>query len=110
MIRFQDRRILRPETGAPVPQQQGLSGTTFVAMMQATDLGEGNDLAGGWRVYWPRLGAILVEGEMCSALVMILEITRQDLAQVMLVKNDYVIETLTADRSDEALDICVLPR
>ena len=79
-------------------------------MMQATDLGEGNDLAGGWRVYWPRLGAILVEGEMCSALVMILEITRQDLAQVMLVKNDYVIETLTADRSDEALDICVLPR
>jgi hypothetical protein len=46
---------------------------------------------------------------MCSALVMILEITRQDLAQVTLVENDDVIETLTADRSDEALDISVLP-
>jgi hypothetical protein len=74
-MRFQNRMILRPETGMPVPQQQGLSGTTFVAMMQATDLGEGNDLASGWRVYWARLWAILVERQMCSALVMILEIT-----------------------------------
>jgi hypothetical protein len=44
-------------------------------MMQATDLGEGNDLASGWRVYWARLWAIRVERQMCSALVMILEIT-----------------------------------
>jgi hypothetical protein len=79
-------------------------------MMQATDLREGNDLAGGWRVYGARLGAILVEGEMCSTLVMILEVTRQDLAQVTLVENEHVIETLTADRFDEALDTCLLPR
>jgi len=25
--------IIRPETGVPVPQQQGLSGAAFVAMM-----------------------------------------------------------------------------
>jgi len=43
-------------------------------MMQTTNLREGNDLASGWRVYWARLGAILVEREMGSALVMILKI------------------------------------
>jgi hypothetical protein len=43
-------------------------------MMQATDLREGNDLASGWRVYWARLGAIFVEREMRSGLVMIFKI------------------------------------
>jgi hypothetical protein len=38
-------------------------------MMQTTDLREGNDLASGWRVYWARLRAILVERQMCSAVV-----------------------------------------
>jgi len=37
--------ILHPETGVPVPQQQGLSGAAFVAMMQAPDLRKGNNLA-----------------------------------------------------------------
>jgi hypothetical protein len=78
-------------------------------MMQTSDLREGNDLASSWRVYWARLGAILIEREMCSALVMKLKITRQDVAQVTLVKDDDVIETLTADRADEALDIWILP-
>ena len=49
-------------------------GATFVAMMQTTDLREGNDLASGWRVYRARFGAIFVEREMCSGLVMILKI------------------------------------
>ena len=39
-----------------------------------TDLREGNDLASGWRVYWARRGAIFVEREMRSGLVMILKI------------------------------------
>jgi hypothetical protein len=54
--------------------RNGSRGATFVAMMQATDLREGNDLANGWRVYWARLGAIFVEREMRSGLVMILKI------------------------------------
>ena len=40
---------------------EGSCGATFVAMMQAANLGEGNDLASGWRVNWARLGTILVE-------------------------------------------------
>jgi hypothetical protein len=47
---------------------------SFVAMMQTSDLREGNVLASGWRLYWTRLGGILVEREMRSGLVMILKI------------------------------------
>ena len=54
--------------------RNGLRDTTFIAMMQATDLRQGNDLAGGWQVYWARLRAIFVEREMRSGLVMILKI------------------------------------
>jgi len=41
---------------------------------------------------------------------MVLKIPRQDAAQVMLVKDDDVIQTFAADRTDEARDIGVLPR
>ena len=47
---------------------------------------------------------------MCPAPVMILKICRQHTAQVTLIEDDDVIETLTADRADDALHISVLPR
>jgi hypothetical protein len=54
--------------------RNSLCGATFVAMMQTTDLREGNDLASGLPVYRARFGAIFVEREMCSGFVMILKI------------------------------------
>ena len=80
-----------------------------VAMMQTAHLGDRDDLAcRGW-LYAARLRTILVEREMCSGPVMIFKITRQDMAQVTLVENDYVIQAFAADRADEALHIGVLP-
>ena len=79
-------------------------------MMQTTDLWEGDNLACRGRLYAARLRTILVEREMGSGPVMVLKIPRQDAAQVMLVKDDDVIQTFAADRADEALDIGVLPR
>ena len=78
-------------------------GATFIAMMQTTNLREGNNLTSCWRVYWTRLGAILVEREMRSGFVMVLKIPRQNCAQVMLVKDNDVIQTFAADRTDKAL-------
>jgi hypothetical protein len=46
---------------------------------------------------------------MRSGRVMVLKILRQDAAQMMLVKDDDVIQTFAADRADEALDIGILP-
>jgi hypothetical protein len=38
-----------------------------------------------------------------------LKIARQDAAQVTLVEDDNVIQTFAADRTDETLDVRVLP-
>jgi hypothetical protein len=38
-----------------------LDGAAFVAMMQSSDLGEGDDVARSRSLYWPGVRAILVE-------------------------------------------------
>jgi hypothetical protein len=78
--------------------------------MQSADLGEGNNIACGGRLYATRPRAILVERQMRSGVMMILKIARQDVAQVTLVEDDYVIQAFTPDRPDQTLDIWVLQR
>jgi hypothetical protein len=79
-------------------------------MVQTAELWEGDNGAGGGRLYGARLRAILVQREMRAASVVILKVCRQNSAQVTLIKDDDVIETFAADRADEALDIGVLSR
>jgi hypothetical protein len=52
----------------------------------------------------------LVEREMRPGLMIIMKIRRQHTAQVILIEDDHVIETLTADRANDALDVGILPR
>src|SRR5713226_227243 len=59
-------------------------GSTLVAMMQTADLGKGNNIACGGKLHATRPRAVLVE-------------------------DDNVIQAFTADRTDQALDIWVLP-
>jgi hypothetical protein len=81
-----------------------LGGKPLVAMMEATDRWERDDFAGfGW-VYRAALGTILVEREMRSRRVVVLKVRRQDAAQVTLIEDDDVIETLTADRANDPLE------
>ena len=82
---------------------------TLVAMMQSTDLWEGNNgTCRGW-LYRTGLGAILVQREMGATSVVILKVRRQHTTQVTLIEDDEVIETFAADRADDALDKGVLP-
>jgi hypothetical protein len=60
-------------------------------MMQTAHFREGNDIAGGGKLYGAGQWAVLVEREMRSGVMMILKIARQDAAQVMLVEDDNVI-------------------
>src|SRR5260370_12818789 len=83
--------------------------STLIAMMQTADLGEGNDVARGGKLHATRSWAVFVEREMRSGVMMILKIARQDAAQVTLVEDDDVIQTFTADRTDETLGVGVLP-
>ena len=79
-------------------------------MMQTTNLRERDNVAGlGW-VYRAALRTILVEREMRSRRVVIVKVRRQHTAQVTLVEDDDVIETLAANRANDALDVSVLPR
>ena len=78
-------------------------------MMQTADLGEGNDIARGGKLHATRPWAVLVEREMRPGVMMILKIARQYAAQVTLAEDDNVIQTFAADRTDQSLDIWVLP-
>ena len=85
-------------------------GSTFITMMQTADLGEGNNIACGGKLHAARPWAVLVEREMRSGIMVILKIARQDAAQMTLIDDDNVIQAFTADRTDQTLDIWVLPR
>src|ERR1700731_5287410 len=68
------RRIVHAETGMPVLSPKSSRGAAFVAMMQATNLREGDNVSrGGWG-YGARFRTILVKREVGSGLVMILKI------------------------------------
>src|SRR6266849_4743476 len=82
---------------------------TFVTMVETAHLREGDNIACGRKLYATRPCAVLVEREMRSGVMMILKIARQDAAQVTLVEDDNVIQTFAADRTNETLDVRVLP-
>ena len=100
----------RRNRGARTGCYQRLGREPFVAVVQATDLGERDNLAGSGQVYGAALGTILVKREMRSHLVVIVKVRRQHAPQVTLIEDDDVIETLAADRANDALDVSVLPR
>src|SRR3984893_16309488 len=91
------RRIVHAETGMPVRSPKSSRGAAVVAMMQATNLREGDNVSRGGCVYGARFRTILVKREMGSGLVMILKIRRQNPAQLALIEDDDVIETFAAD-------------
>jgi hypothetical protein len=60
------------ETGMPIRSHHRSRGATFVAMMQTTDLREGDSLTCSGRLNAARLRTILVEREMGSGPMMIM--------------------------------------
>jgi hypothetical protein len=93
----------------PIRQCQKSRGSTLITMMQPADLREGYNISCGGKLYATRPRAVLVEREMRSGVMMILKTARQYAAQVTLVEDDNVIQTFAADRTDETLDVRVLP-
>ena len=86
-----------PKRACLFGHQKSSRGAAFVAMMQTTNLREGDNVShGGW-VYGARFRTILVKREMGSGLVMVLKIRRQNPAQLALIEDDDVIETFAAD-------------
>jgi hypothetical protein len=57
----------------------------------------------------PKVGCVLVEREMGARLMVIGDVPGQDATQVSFVEDKNVVETLAADRTDQALGERILP-
>ena len=55
------------------------------------------------------LGRVLVEREMRSGSVVVVQVASQDPPQVTLAENDDVIQAFPTDRADDPLDVRILP-
>ncbi len=84
-------------------------GKAFVAVVQAADLGESDDLAATGRLDRTPVRAILGERKMCPGPMIVVDVGGENSTQVSHVEDDDVIETFAADRADKALDIGGLP-
>src|SRR5260370_41810277 len=78
-------------------------------MVQAANLGNGDDLASIRTLCRAPVWAILGEREVCPGSVVVVHIGRENAPQVSLVEDDCVIQIFLADRADEALDVGILP-
>lgn len=78
--------------------------------MEAADLGERHDAATIGKAASSRDGRVLVQGEVCSRLVVIGEVGSEDPAEMPFVQDDDMVQALSADRADQSFDVAVLPR
>ena len=79
-------------------------------MVQAADFRRRHDAAGRGRLDWSGHRAVLREREMRTRAHLVRDVARKPLTQAEFVHHDHVIQALTSDRADEALDVSVLPR
>ena len=78
-------------------------------MMKSADLRDRNDAPARWRVYFARMGAVVVEGLMRAGGVVVREVTAQQTAEMPFVDHDDVIEAFPTNRPDDALGEGILP-
>jgi hypothetical protein len=79
-------------------------------MMQAANLRNFDHLTDPARHDRAWVGAILVERKMGAGSMLVVDVPRQNAAQMALVEHHNVIKKLAANRADDPLDVGVLPR
>ena len=94
------------------PREGGRSGgeSAGVTVMKPADLGEGYHVAHLGRLDWTRIRAVVVQRPVGSRCVVVGRVASKDPQEVPFIENDNVVEALSADRSDQALTIWILPR
>ena len=73
-------------------------------VMDPADVRYLDDRAAGWRLYRPCDRRILVQGEMRPPLVIISQEELEGASEGSLIPHDHVIETLSPQGPDQALD------
>ena len=77
--------------------------------MKSADLRKRHDLATADRLHRPSVGRILVERQVTSGAMIIVQVGCQDPPKMTFFKDDDMIETFAPDRTDDALDVRRLP-
>jgi hypothetical protein len=78
--------------------------------MEAADHGRLDDATPVGTFHRSGLRGVLVEGEVCSGVVVIEEVVMEQATQMILVQDEDVVETLAAQGPDEAFHVRILPR
>jgi hypothetical protein len=79
-------------------------------MVQATDFANWHHVS---KLRWldrPFVRRILGEGEVGPGAVVVLEVSGEDVSQVALAQDEDMVETLSANRADQAFREGILPR
>ena len=71
-------------------------------MMTSADLRGRNDAPARWRLYFTRMGALVVEGLMRAGGVVVREVAAQQASEMPFVEHDDVIEAFASNRADDA--------
>src|SRR2546422_4897726 len=77
--------------------------------MKSADLRDRHDAPARSRLYFARMGAVVVEGLMRAGGVVVREVTAQQASEVPFVEHDDVIEAFWSNRPDDALGEGILP-
>ena len=79
-------------------------------VMQATQVGGGNDFALLWWLDGPGGRRIALQRQVRPDVVVVLDVLGQDVSQVALVERYHVVETFPLNRADYPFGIWILPR
>jgi hypothetical protein len=90
--------------GLSLPSRLGLGRLSAVAMVQAIDQGQFDDVSLVGRFDGPRLWAVLIQCPVRAMSMVIRQIVGQDPMQMPSVEDDHVIQTLPANGADEPFD------
>src|ERR1700756_4632584 len=80
----------------------------FVAVVQPAHLRNRNDLASSHDR--ARFRSVLRQRQVCPRLVVIREITLQEMAEVPSTEDHHIVQTLTSNRANQPFHECILPR
>ena len=86
-----------------------LCGDAIVTVVQAADLWHRDHPSGRRRRNGPRDRRVLAQREMRACVQVVGEVVPEHPPQPGLVRDDHVVQVLTSDRPDDALDASVLP-
>jgi hypothetical protein len=82
----------------------------FIAMVQIADLRKAHDTSPLGRLHRSWFGCILVQSQVATTVMVIIEKRSEMARQAGLVENDHVIQALSANGADHAFGISPLPR